>query len=266
MKKDICIISVGFNGREIYSEYAKNLKNICNILEYPNFIWINEFPPESPTHNDVHYAFKPYAFNFAKEQGYKKILWLDSKCYPTGNLEIINNFLENDGYFFVNEEHDIGTWCKDDAYQYLNIDKESCFNLPQIAGKHFGLNLNFDISNIFLEKYFNIAKTLGKEVFHGSWTNLNNEVSTDPRVKGHRHDQIVASVLVHQLGLKISSIESGLIQWRDSWKFFPTNYIEPEILVDGYNHGTHMCKCEVCMKVWKEVEQGKRIVPSIYLR
>jgi len=266
MKKDICIISVGFDGRERYSEYTKNLKRIADELGYPNYIWINEFPPESPTHQEVNYVFKPYAFKFAKDQGYKKILWLDSKCYPTGDFNLINNFLETDGYFFINEGFDIGTWCKDEAYQYLNIDKESCFNLTQIAAKHFGLNLEHEISNIFLEKYFNFAKNLGKEVFHGASTNNNKEVSNDSRVRGHRHDQIVASVLVHQLNIKINS-NNNIIEWRDSWKFKSNSLqIDPEIIVDGYAHGTHTCRCENCTHAWKEVESGVRKVSQHFLR
>ena len=119
---------------------------------------------------------------------------------------------------------------------------------------------------MFFEKYFNFAKNLGNEVFHGSWTNNNKEVSNDPKVRGHRHDQIVASVLAHQMNFKIHKNDYGIIQWRDSWKFSSEILPKPEILVDGYAHGTHACRCEQCLNSWKLVEEGKKTIPVFYMR
>jgi len=264
MKNDICIVSVGIDGREPYSQYSKKLKQVVDELGYPNFIWSGCYPPGSPPHDEVNYAFKPYAFEYARQNGYKKILWLDSKCYPVGELNRISNFLETDGYWFVPELYagSIGEWCKDEVYNYIDIDREKCFSVPQIAGKHFGLNLNFDISLHFFEKYFYFAREYGKEVFHGSWTNYNKEVSNDSRVKGHRHDQIVASILVNQLGMKIR--ENLEVEWRDSWKFTKTQNEKIEILVDGYNHGRADCNCEQCLTAYREVSEGNRKVSLYY--
>jgi len=215
MNDDICIVSVGVDGRESYARKASYLKNEADKLGYPNYIWINSYPPESPSHQEVSHAFKYHAIEYARSLGYKKILWLDSCVIPIKpKLDKINSILDNSGYFFVHEGFDVGTWCKDEALPYFNLTREESFNIPQVATKHFGLNFYFKQSVDFFDKFRTYATEYGKQVFHGDVTNINNSVSTDNRVKGHRHDQIAASVIVYKYNLTISNAD--MICWQNS--------------------------------------------------
>jgi hypothetical protein len=211
---DICIVSVGVTGRESYAIKAAKLKKDVENLGYSNFIWIDAYPPNSPSHHQINFAFKAHAIQYALSQGYKKILWLDSVAVPIKKMDKINSILDTTGYFFVDEGFDVGSWCKDEALPYLNITRENSFNIPQVAGKHFGLNFNFKQSHDFFSQYFLYATVHGEKVFHGSTSNTNNAISNDNRVRGHRHDQIVASVICHNMKFSISSQE--MICWANS--------------------------------------------------
>ena len=267
MNEEICIISVGIDGREKYSNYACELKKHADNLGYKNFVWINDLPPNSPSHAECNYVFKAYAFEHAINNGYNKILWLDSKCYPQKQLKIIEQNLNTIGYWIPNEGYDVGSWCKDEAYPYLGIDKEEAFNIKQISAKHFGINLKFDISKKFIDEFIHFAKMYGKETYHGSSTNERNQISNDPRVRGHRHDQIVASVIAYKLKMNLIQDVEDAIDWRDRWKF-RNSVVEgyPEILVDGYGHGKHDCACRYCQNIFNEVHSGKRKISPYFLR
>jgi len=233
MNDDICIVSVGVDGRDSYARQASYVKSKVDELGYPNYIWIGTYPPESPSHQEVNFAFKYYAIEYARSMGYKKILWLDSVVIPIKpKLDKINSILDNNGYFFVRNGHEVGSWCKDEALPYLGITREEAFNISQVAGGYFALNFSSKESIDFFDQYKTFATKYGKQVLHGDVTNINNSVSTDNRVKGHRHDQIVSSVILSKLNLTIPDSGYAICyQNNENWKSNLIDKNEVELLV-----------------------------------
>jgi hypothetical protein len=62
------------------------------------------------------------------------------------------------------------------------------------------LNLDFPVSSEFLAQ-LNVFAWDGAS-FRGDWDNERNQVSSDTRCRGHRHDQSVGSILAYKLGMK----------------------------------------------------------------
>jgi len=268
-KDNICIVSVGLDGREKYSEFTAKLEQLAKENGYDAMVWKNEFPPDSPTHKEVPYAFKPFAIRAAVLAGYTKVLWMDSKCYILDKIVPVEKALEEDGYWFVEDGMTVGEWCSDSVLPVLGITREEGLNINVIAAKHFALNFEHKIARDFFDAYFGYATDDGGKAYIGPWTNENQQASTDERVKGHRHDQTCASVIVNRLNMKIS--DNNVVDWRDGWKFKGKSghhgTFNPLILFDGYLHGTMMdCTCPVCLEVNEKILSGEIIPPSCFWR
>ena len=210
---DLIVVSVGVNGREKYGDNAKQQEEMLNQLGIQNKIWINEYPPESPDHSSMPYAFKYFAIKYAVDLGYKKILWLDSICRIKGDTKELVSILDSNGYFFPPDGWSVGQWCKDEALEPLGITREEAFTIPVLAAKHLGFNFD-DSRNTELLKQFKYYIDYKKgDVFRGSWTNKKGEVSRNPKVLGHRHDQTVLSVIAWRLGMTLDGRWNEMITW-----------------------------------------------------
>ena len=269
MKDKICVVSVGTDGREPYSQFASILERKAIENGYDAMVWKNEMPPNSPTHDEVPYAFKPFAIQAARDAGYNKILWLDCKCYILSQITPIEEALEEDGYWFVPDGMTVGEWCKDSSLPLLDITREEGFKMPVIAAKHFALNFEHKIANDFFDAYMGYAVDNGGEAYIGPWTNEENQASTDERVRGHRHDQVCGSVIHHKLGMKMFT--NTTVDWRDGWKFAdePNTHgtFDPMILFDGYLHGTALnCECPKCLEVNPKIISGEIVPPPSFWR
>jgi hypothetical protein len=273
-KDNICIVSVGLDGREKYSEFTAKLEHMAKKNGYDAMVWKNEFPPDSPTHKEVPYAFKPFAIRAAALAGYTKILWMDSKCYILDKIVPVEKALEEDGYWFLEDGGSVGEWCSDSVLPLLGITREEGLKMKVIAAKHFALNFEHKIARDFFDAYLGYATDDDGKAYIGPWTNENQEASTDERVQGHRHDQTCASMIVNRLDMKISDNRpSGniVVDWRDGWKYGEKskyhNPIKPLILFDGYLHGTAMnCTCPICLEVNEGIVNGEIIPPPWFWR
>ena len=165
--------------------------------------WRDAFPPGSPFHTQVPYAFKAYALQEAYRQGFDTILWADASIVARQSLKPLWNEIESKGYWFSeNPPWNCGQWTRDGALSQLGITREEAFEIPQIIGGAFGLHMQSGVAREFLRRYLYYAKNTS--TFLGPWKNNNGEASEDKRVLGHRHDQTVASVIAHKLGMELT--------------------------------------------------------------
>lgn len=219
--------------------YLKSLERLRYSLEATRFngkfISFNNYTDiGSPPHKDIPdtapcaipYAFKAYSIKKAADiQDWKGLLlWCDSPVYATKSIQPIFDQIKKDGYiFFDNIGYSIGDYTSDKCLKNFWMGREESFKSKMIMGCVMGFDLENETAKNFLEQYIEAASD--GVSYEGSWTNENGEVSIDPRVKGHRHDQSVASITVKQMGLKITNGQSthfaytshkGLVQISDT--------------------------------------------------
>jgi hypothetical protein len=197
---DTCIINyaTGF-----YIRGQIRLEQACRDVGYQgDLLLFNEdnVLPNCPSHSQVPYGFKPYAMKEAQKLGYRYILWCDSSVFPEKSIDPAFEIIKELGYLFFPGGWNTGQWCSDAALVTLGIERESAFDIPHMIAGCQGLDLNTAKAQVYLDKYFEYAND--GVTFHGAWTNKNHEVSTDDRVKGHRHDQAAASVIAWKLGMR----------------------------------------------------------------
>ncbi len=214
-----CVITLGTHG----DRYAEGLRRLERSLADTGFAgrvlcWrAGELPAGCPSHREVPFAFKPYSFAEAARQGFDSVLWLDSSCVVLRSLDPIFGQIEREGHLlFQNRSYRVGEWSSDRALEVLGLSRQQALDIAEVNAAAIGLNLRHRPAVEFLERWLEAAKS--EVAFRGvdeqletaadyqavKW-NRDGRVSLDPRVRGHRHDQTVAGVLAHRLGLRLAT-------------------------------------------------------------
>ena len=158
----------------------------------------------SPFHrglNSIPYAFKPYSIKKAIK-GADILLWCDSPVYATKSIEPVFQHIKEHGYvFFDNVGFSIGDYTSDACLAKWGMSREEAFDSKMIMACCMGFDLNNPTAKEFLKRYINAVED--GVSYQGDWFNQNLQVSNDMRVKGHRHDQSVASIIIKQMGLEV---------------------------------------------------------------
>lgn len=154
----------------------------------------------APPHSECPYGFKPYALLNAVQLGYTHVLWADASVWAIKNIQPMFDHIDRHGWmFFLNTC--TGNWTSDACLEAFGVTRDESMNIPMLMGICMGFNMTHPTTQKFLEIWLEHARN-GKS-FPGSWTNKFQEVSSDPRVYGHRHDQSAASIIAHQLGMSL---------------------------------------------------------------
>lgn len=177
----------------------ESLKAVGFTGDYYHFHSFEEIG--SPTHEQVPYAFKPYAIQKVRAMGYDIVLWMDSPVYATKSLDTLFAAIESKRVLlFDNIGYSIGDYTSDQCLKLLGMGREESFNHPMIMACVMGFDFRSVKANAFFNSYFDWTKTKG--AYEGDWFNYDQQVSTDKRVHGHRHDQSVASIVAVRMNVK----------------------------------------------------------------
>ena len=152
----------------------------------------------SPSHEDAPYAFKPAMFVKAMRAGYDIVLWCDAAMFAVRPITPLLDHIAACGQLLFNNGC-VGEWSSDVALESFGVTREEAFKITEISGCCMGFDLRSPVTKAFINEWS--EKSLDGKTFKGSWTNQDGSVSSDPRVKGHRHDQTAASIIAHKLGI-----------------------------------------------------------------
>lgn len=216
---EFCIVNYASG---IYKKGQKRLKDSLISNGYTgDFLFFTEENGELiPSQDESPWGFKPVLLNYAKEKGYKYILWLDSNMICIRKpVTIFKKIIKNGYYISSSYTTKMGYWCSDIALENFGIDRETSFKITEVNPSYVGINIYNPIAIKLINEWNKYA--LDGITFRGipqnyllSETNKNDRgiVSKDTRVKGHRHDQTALSYLVWKYKLKISFMETKNVQ------------------------------------------------------
>lgn len=152
-------------------------------------LFISEYPPGWPTHQQSPYEFKIWAIR----EGFKHddiVLWCDSSLWRVGDLSVLENIIKEDGYLCTEAGHYAGRWTNEHTRKYFNVTEQEMYQgaggITLFSAGLLGLNKNSEIAMKFLDEWEESAKA---GCFSGSWLD-------------HRHDQTCASIIATRLGMK----------------------------------------------------------------
>ena len=176
--------------------------------------WTDAFPPGSPRHEDVPYAFKLHALLEARRLGHRSALWLDAPCVAKRSLTPIFEAIEQDGHLFRTGGEKLGNWVSDACLRAFGLSRDRAMELPMLNGSFLGL----DFSSPLAATWFNgLLAACERGLFQGSYLSPHAPievrlakpgkpvgfVSRDARCWGHRHDEAVGSCLAAARGMRI---------------------------------------------------------------
>lgn len=210
-----CVISLGV-GKDIYKANLLRLEESLRRVRFKgDFIyWDDQLPEGSPEHFDAPFGFKPYCFFAARDLGYQQILWIDSACVAIRSLDPVFGLIEKNGYIMFNNNYDqmLGQWSSDEALAHNGITRNEAMLIPELPCSVLGLDMSSELGPSFLEGWHRIMsdgitargtqdKIKDWDEYHARSWNREGCISSDPRVRGHRHDQTAAGIVAHRLGM-----------------------------------------------------------------
>jgi hypothetical protein len=124
--------------------------------------------------------------------------------------------IEAQGYLlFQNGDRRVGEWASDAALARLGLSRDEAMTIPEVNASALGLDLRHPLAQAFLERWHEEARhglafrgveepVRTEAEYEAVKWNKAHRVSTDARVRGHRHDQSVAGILAHRLGMALA--------------------------------------------------------------
>ncbi len=212
-----CIVNVAVGAKLHYFEWQTRLLTSLDDVGYDGgrMFWTNCLPEGSPTHEASPYAMKPAAFRAAEARGHSQVLWCDSAIWARRPLDAAFDLIEKQGYLLFYNGFACGNWITDDALEKQGLTRDEAMTIPDFTGCCMGLDVTHPIGAEFLRRWHEAS--LDGVSFVGDWNNDRQQCSTDPRCRGHRHDQVIGSIIAHRMGMTpIHGGPGGLFSyWRE---------------------------------------------------
>ena len=152
------------------------------------------------------YVWKPFALKHALDSGADVAIQLDAAFWPIRSIQPLVDHILETGYYLCNNGFKVGEWASDRCLEWMRVDREFAFDIPEASSYCIGVSTRNLKAKLFVNAWEAWAQVRG--VFEGPHTATGGDgrnegfVSTDARVKGHRHDQTVASIVAHRLGMR----------------------------------------------------------------
>lgn len=201
-----CILNVAVDngGSRRYAAGQQRLKETLSKNNYAgDLLFWDTWPSAFPDHNKIPYAFKLAAWQEAIQKGYDIGLWIDASDYVIKPIDPILHYIRENGHILWNNGANIGTWSSDRSLRSFGITRDEAFQIAEVTGNIVGFDLRKPKNLQLIQEWTKYA--LDGVTFPGPWHNKNGEASSDPRVRGHRHDQTALSFLAHKY--KLNCIE-----------------------------------------------------------
>ena len=180
--------------------------------------WCNVLPPGTPHieengYDYTGYAAKPFALRECMEDDATIAILLDASFYPVRDIGPLVDHIAQTGYYLCDNGFHVGEWTSDRALEWIGFHtREDLMQMKECSSYCVGLNFknkSVDCKGL-LNSWCRLASS--KSILAGPHENTAHQpkrrsmrnpgwCSADPRVKGHRHDQSILSILAHQYGM-----------------------------------------------------------------
>lgn len=183
MDNTLCFCSVAFGDRYVIQQ--RRLKE--SILKiYPDvklFFWENTLPPGSKWMSESLYGFKVHAIQFAKDAGYRNVIWVDTAMILMSDL----NRLFEYNFVAVMDDNLLVNCISEKALEYYQITKEfiQSMNLHLVGGSLYYFDFKWDFVNEIFEHWKKAEEA-------GVFGTQQEEASG--QLQGHRWDEACMAV------------------------------------------------------------------------
>lgn len=191
--QDIAFVSTAFGVR--YVEQLDRLRASVNLI-YPdsNFIyWEERLPPGSKPFSDSLYGFKPHCVQYAKEAGFKKIIFLDPACILVEKVDYWFDIIDRYGLIAAMDDNLLSNYCGNAAFKYFNASRETALyeKWHLVGGSVYVFDFDFELCHTIFNKWMKAEK----DGMYGSQVQqARGEIET------HRNDESCMSLSLYTSG------------------------------------------------------------------
>lgn len=199
------IVNLAIRGRENYPLGQVRLAASLKRQGYDGeTLLFTGYPPGSPTHQEVPYAFKYYAMQIAFDKGADLVLWLDSSVVAIKPVAMLWHTLNKNGILlFRNRGCQCHAWTAKSTLDKMNCSLQEAKQAEQVFGGVVGYSKhNAQAMSVFMK-----MQELSKDGI--SFQGMGG--SPDPQFVAHRHDQSCLSIIVHRR--KLPKQEPGYLKY-----------------------------------------------------
>lgn len=170
--------------------FIKGQRRLSSSLGNYRKLMLNDYTSiGSPPHTVSPYQFKIHAI----EAGFDYdniVLWCDSSLWRVGDLSVIEEIIEQDGYMLTEAGHYVGRWVNEFQKKYFNLTADEMKQEPggmiMFSAGFIGLDKRNPIAMEFLRSWKQAAID---GAFRGDWATT-------------RHDQSAGSIIAQRGGMK----------------------------------------------------------------
>jgi hypothetical protein len=207
-----CIVNLATHvgANDTYVRAQERLLASAARFNVPMLYWTDAFPIGSPTHADVPYAFKVFAFDAAQQAGATSILWCDANVWAQRDPAPVFELMERQGHVFFRNWFNCGQWCTDAALAKHRLTRDEAERIPDITACCMGLDLTHERSRASVAQRGNGWRELHRRVDERARPMLARQAlpRTPARSGDRKHprtsagdgtDAVAAAVLVSRL-------------------------------------------------------------------
>lgn len=186
---DIIFLSVAF-GKQYIFQQMRLRNSILAIYPDANIKeWTNEYPPNSRHHLESLYGFKPHAVRWALDQGYKKIIWLDTACILQSKVDHWFNL--GLPVLAVKDDNKLYKLISKKAIDHYDVPSKLVKEWHLVGGSLYVFDFNIHVCGSIFRSWI-FAEEMG---MFGS----QSESSTG-KINGHRHDESCMAMAIYTRG------------------------------------------------------------------
>ncbi len=212
--KDVCFVSVCFGDPRYYLQMDRLRASILCFYPDANILFYKgEYPPGSRSFYESLYGFKPHAIQSAKEQGFKKIIWLDPAMIL---IDIIDDLLKFD-MMAVKDDNLLYNVVSNNCYDYFGLTQKQVLDNKWhlVGGSIYTFNFEKDSANQIFNRWFDAEK---RRMF-GS-----QQEQASEKLQGHRMDEAVMAICMYQNGIEPTSPEDARYCWVENPIFIKKHF------------------------------------------
>lgn len=204
-------VSVGVGER--YEPYVRRLReSVAKNWSGPTLFYEGVWPPGSPTHHQVNYAFKAYAIKEAIRRGYTCLVYSDACVVAQKPMDPLFDHVIQDGYLLIADKHRLRTWASDAILDWIDTDRADVpESAESAAGGFIGMDLLHPVGNklyTLWQAAFDrgLSKVLWADGRRTSerassvMADTGEFISSDPDVKGSMGDEAVLGAIMLKHG------------------------------------------------------------------
>ncbi len=152
------------------------------------------------------YIAKPFALRQALHQADIAIL-CDASFYAIRDIQPLIEHIHERGYYLCRNGSTVGEWTSDSCLRYFDLERDEVMGMADVSSYCVGINKHDLRALTMVDMWCRHSNRQTIPGFHTNQPHKNRRsrnpgwVSQERRVKGHRHDQSVLSIVAHQLGM-----------------------------------------------------------------